>query len=58
MRNAAVLLAENETAAGVVLAVLDDRNAFAPTEHIRVTEKMNWVKLEDGLPRYPETVPL
>jgi hypothetical protein len=46
------------TAAGVVLAVLDDRNAFAPTEHIRVREKINWVKLEEGLPQYPETVPL
>jgi len=49
---------KNVTAAGVVLAVLDDRNAFAPTGHIWVTEKINWVKLEDGLPQYPETVPL
>jgi hypothetical protein len=46
------------TAAGVALAVFDDRNAFARTEHIRVREKMNWVKLQDGLPQYPETVPL
>jgi hypothetical protein len=30
---------KNVTAAGVVLAVLDDRNAFAPTGHIRVREK-------------------
>jgi hypothetical protein len=49
---------KNVTAAGVVLAVLDNRNAFAPTGHIRVREKMSWVKLEDGLPQYPETVPL
>ena len=49
---------KNVPAAGVVLAVFDDRNAFAPTGHIWVTEKINWVKLEDGLPQYPETVPL
>ena len=30
---------KNVTATGVVLAVFDDRNAFAPTDHIRVTEK-------------------
>jgi hypothetical protein len=46
------------TATGVALAVLDDRNAFAPTGHIWVRVKINWVKLEDGLPQYPETVPL
>jgi len=44
-------------AAGVALAVFDDRHAFAPTEHIWVAEKMDWVKLEDGLPQYPGTVP-
>jgi hypothetical protein len=46
------------TAAGVALAVFDDRSAFAPTGHIWVREKINWVKLEEGLPQYPETVPL
>src|SRR6267142_814779 len=30
------------TAAGVALATFDDRNAFAPTEHIWVSEKMRW----------------
>jgi hypothetical protein len=44
----------NGTAAGVALATFDDRNAFAPTEHIWVDEKINWVKLDDGLPQYPE----
>jgi hypothetical protein len=44
--------------AGIALAVFDDRHAFAPTEHIWVTEKMNWVKLDDGLPQYPETFPV
>lgn len=47
----------NGTAAGVALATFDDRNAFAPTEHIWVSEKMHWVKLDDGLPQYPEQVP-
>jgi hypothetical protein len=47
----------NGSEAGVTLAAFDDRNAFAPTEHIWVSEKMNWVKLDDGLPQYPETVP-
>ena len=44
----------NGTAAGIALAVFDDRHAFAPTEHIWVSEKMNWVKIDDGLPQYPE----
>src|SRR5450759_578321 len=47
----------NGTAAGVALAVFDDRNAFAPTEHIWVSEKMHWVRLDDGLPQYPGTKP-
>jgi hypothetical protein len=47
----------NGTAAGVALAAFDDRNAFEPTEHIWVSEKVDWVKLDDGLPQYPETVP-
>src|ERR1700732_680688 len=45
------------SAAVAALAAFDDRHAFAPTEHIWVTEKMNWVKLDDGLTQYPETVP-
>jgi hypothetical protein len=48
---------KNGTAAGVALATFDDRNAFAPTEHIWVTEKMDWVKLDDGLPQYPQGKP-
>jgi hypothetical protein len=47
----------NGTAAGIALAVFDDRHAFAPTEHIWVSEKMNWVKLDDGLPQYQEGPP-
>jgi len=47
----------NGTAAGVALATFDDRNAFAPTEHIWVSEKIDWVKIDDGLPQYRESVP-
>ena len=48
---------KNGTVAGVALAAFDDRNAFAPTEHIWVSEKIDWVKLDDGLPQYQEGVP-
>lgn len=47
----------NGTAVGVALAGFDDRHAFAPTEHIWVSEKMAWVRIDDGLPQYPGTVP-
>lgn len=47
----------NGTVVGVALAAFDDRNAFTPTEHIWVSEKMGWVKLDDGLLQYPQTVP-
>jgi hypothetical protein len=45
------------SAAGVALAAFDDRHAFAPTEHIWVSEKMAWVKPDDTLPQYPEGIP-
>jgi hypothetical protein len=48
---------KNGTAAGVALAVFDDRNAFAPSEHIWVSEKMDWVRLDDGLPQFAEGIP-
>jgi hypothetical protein len=44
------------SAAGVALATFDDRNAFAPTEHIWVSEKIAWVGLDDGLPQYSESI--
>jgi hypothetical protein len=47
----------NPTLAGVALAAFDDRNAFVPSEHVWVTEKMGWVKLEDGLPQHPGAAP-
>ena len=45
------------TVVGIALAVFDDRNAFAPTEHIWVSEKMDWVGLDDRLPQYAGTRP-
>ena len=47
----------NGTLAGVALATFDDRNAFAPTEHIWVSEKIAWLNIDDGLPQYPTTIP-
>ena len=44
----------NGTAAGIALALFDDRNAFRPTEHIWVSRKMDWVTIDDGLPQFPE----
>jgi hypothetical protein len=45
------------TMAGVALAAFDDRNAFAPTAHMWVSEKIDWVRIDDGLPQHPETIP-
>jgi hypothetical protein len=47
----------NGTAVGVALSTFDDRKAFAPTEHIWVSEKMDWVKFDDGLPQYQQGIP-
>ena len=48
----------NGTATGVALANFDDRNAFAPTEHIWVSEKIAWVCIDDGLTQYEGTIPV
>jgi hypothetical protein len=45
------------TVAGMALATFDDRNAFAPTEHIWVSEKLDWISIEDGVKQYPQGVP-
>ena len=42
------------TAAGVALALFHDRDAFSPTEHIWVSEKIDWVRISDQLPQFPE----
>jgi hypothetical protein len=47
----------NGTADGVALATFDDPNAFAPTVHMWVSQKIGWVKLDDGLPQHQGTVP-
>jgi hypothetical protein len=39
---------------GVSLATLDDSNAIRPTVHIWVSEKLDWLKLDDGLPQDQE----
>jgi len=57
LRHAAVRLAEKSGCGGDRLATFDDRNAFAPTEHICVSDKIGWVRLDDGLPQYQELVP-
>jgi hypothetical protein len=43
--------------AGVALAAFDDRNALAPTAHMWVSERVNWLRLDDGLPQHPEFAP-
>ena len=47
----------NGTVVGVALAAFDDRNAFQPTEHIWLSEKMDWVRIDDGLKQHQESVP-
>jgi hypothetical protein len=47
----------NGTYIGVSVAVMDDRNAFVPTEHIWVSEKVGWLSLNDGLPQHLERSP-
>lgn len=37
----------------VTLATLDAAAAIAPEAHVWVSEKLPWVRLDDGLPRYP-----
>jgi hypothetical protein len=48
---------KNGSAAGIAIALFDDPNAFAPSEHIFLSEKIGWVHVEDGLPRYDQRAP-
>jgi hypothetical protein len=41
----------------VTLGTLDDPDALSPTAHIFITRKVDWLKLDDGLPQYPEWAP-
>lgn len=47
----------NGTYMGIALAAFDEPDLFAPTEHIWVSEKAAWLKLDDGLPQHPERSP-
>ena len=38
----------------VALATLDDPTRLAPGSHIWVSQKLDWVRIDDGLPQYPE----
>ena len=38
----------------VALATLDDPAALAPGSHIWVSSKLDWVRIDDGLPQYPQ----
>ncbi len=42
---------------GVSLPTLDDPNALAPDMHIFTSTMLAWLKLDDGLPQYPERPP-
>jgi hypothetical protein len=52
-----VALAGPATNILLALAAFDDRHAFAPTEHIWLSAKMDWVRLNDDLPQYQEGPP-
>ena len=41
----------------LALASLDEPGALAPTMHMWVKDKLPWVSIEDGLPRYPAGLP-
>ncbi len=42
---------------GVSLATLDDPAALRPECHIWVSSKLDWVRLDDGLPQFVEGAP-
>jgi hypothetical protein len=48
---------KNGTMASIALALFDDRNAFSPTEHIWVSEKVDWLHVADDLPQFREGPP-
>jgi hypothetical protein len=39
----------------VTTCSLDDPNRLVPTDHTRVSSKLEWVKLADGLPQFRES---
>lgn len=42
---------------GLTCGSLDEPDAFPPTEHMWTSSKQGWVKVNDGLPQYPERPP-
>ncbi len=42
---------------GVTLGTLDDANAVRPTVHGWTSARLDWLRMEDGLPRHPESPP-
>ena len=44
-------------ALGLTLGSMDAPDAFTPTEHIWISSKQAWVRLDDGLAQYPEGFP-
>ncbi len=38
----------------VALATMDNPNALRPGSHIWVSEKLDWVKIDDGLPQFEQ----
>jgi hypothetical protein len=42
---------------GITAGTLDDPSAFQPTMHFWTSSRQPWVKLDDGLPQYPEAPP-
>ena len=44
-------------AIGLSLGSLDEPDALAPTDHIWISSKQAWLKLDDGLPQHPQGPP-
>jgi hypothetical protein len=42
---------------GASLSSMDDPNALRPECHIWVSDKVEWINIDDGLPQYPEWAP-
>ncbi|MDB5453408.1 MAG: Rieske (2Fe-2S) iron-sulfur domain protein [Caulobacteraceae bacterium] len=42
---------------GISLSTLDEPNALPPEAHTWVSEKLDWVNIDDGLPQYPQGAP-
>jgi hypothetical protein len=38
----------------VALTTLDDPMTLTPGSHIWVSQKLDWVRIDDGLPQYPQ----